>query len=69
MHRVGKEDTITVLKDSLGGKCPGIKIVPTTDVEIKYLKCLFITTIPNEALFVITQYIKVFSLTVFKSQQ
>jgi hypothetical protein len=37
MHQVQKADAITLLKDMLVGKCPGIKIIPVTDGEIKNL--------------------------------
>jgi hypothetical protein len=62
MHQVEKEDRFTVLKDSLHENCLEIKTIPTTDVAINF-KCLFITKITHDPLFVITQYRKVFSLT------
>jgi hypothetical protein len=32
---VGKEDAISLLKDSFPSKFPGIKIIPTAEAEIK----------------------------------
>jgi hypothetical protein len=35
LHQVGKEDAISFLKDAFPVKLPGIKIIPTTETEIK----------------------------------
>jgi hypothetical protein len=35
IHRAGKEDAITLLKDSFPRKFPAIKFIPTTEPEIK----------------------------------
>jgi hypothetical protein len=35
LHQVGKEDAISFIKDSFPGNFPGIKIIPTTEAEIK----------------------------------
>jgi hypothetical protein len=35
LHQVGREDAISFLKDAFPVKFPGIKIIPTTETEIK----------------------------------
>jgi hypothetical protein len=35
LHKAGKEDEISLLKDSFPRKCPMIKLIPTTEAEIK----------------------------------
>jgi hypothetical protein len=35
LHKMGKEDDISILKDAFPVKLPNIKIVPITQIEIK----------------------------------
>jgi hypothetical protein len=35
LHQAGKEDAVTFLKDSFPRKFPAIKLIPTTEAEIK----------------------------------
>jgi hypothetical protein len=35
LHKMGKDGAISFLKDAFPAKFPGIKIIPTTETEIK----------------------------------